>query len=272
MAPKGFSRKPVAIPLVRAAWMVVSSVSLAGGLLLLAGSLAVRAEAQTTLDAIRIAALPGNRVRLEIVFSAPASKPLTFAIHNPARIALDFPGVRLNLAHKTQAIAVGTARSVTAVEAGGRARVVANLGRLVPYKVRLAGRSVIVTLEGPRTTGSAGARALAAAALGSISNIDFQPGPAGESRVMVTFSDPNAVADARREGRQILVEFANTRIPKRLERRLDVLDFGTPVKTVDTFSDNDGVRMVIMTTGLFEHVAYQSDNLFVIGFKPVGED
>jgi hypothetical protein len=104
--------------------MVVSSVSLAGGLLLLAGSLAVRAEAQTTLDAIRIAALPGNRVRLEIVFSAPASKPLTFAIHNPARIALDFPGVRLNLAHKTQAIAVGTARSVTAVEAGGRARVV----------------------------------------------------------------------------------------------------------------------------------------------------
>ncbi len=107
-----------------------------------------------TLDSISYSSLPGERVRVHLSLSEPAKEPLSFAIDDPARVALDFPGVTVNLPRKTQTIGVGMARSVTAVEAGGRTRVVLNLIKLVPYTMEVSGRDVILTLEGGQTTQS----------------------------------------------------------------------------------------------------------------------
>jgi type IV pilus assembly protein PilQ len=41
---------------------------------------------------------------------------------------------------------VGVARRITAVEAGGRTRVVINLARLVGYDTRVQGNEIILTL------------------------------------------------------------------------------------------------------------------------------
>jgi type IV pilus assembly protein PilQ len=57
-----------------------------------------------------------------------------------------------------------------------------------------------------------------------------------------------------------------------LRRRLDVTDFGTPVKSVSTFQSGDRVRMVVEPTGAWEHSAYQSDNQFVLEVRPVKID
>ena len=76
--------------------------------LLLAASLLVPwhavAQTGTTLDDINFSQLPGNRVQIELSLSAPINEPLNFAIDSPARIALDFPGVKLNLARRTETI------------------------------------------------------------------------------------------------------------------------------------------------------------------------
>ena len=61
-------------------------------------------------------------------------------------------------------------------------------------------------------------------------------------------------------------------MPRNLERRLDVADFGTPVVTVDTFHQGGNTRMVIEPKGLWEHSAYQTDNRFIIEVKPIQED
>jgi type IV pilus assembly protein PilQ len=53
-------------------------------------------------------------------------------------------------------------------------------------------------------------------------------------------------------------------MPEGLRRRLDVIDFGTPVQAISTFQIGDRVRMVIEPKGAWEHSAYQSDNQFVI--------
>ncbi|HEY3583468.1 MAG TPA: type IV pilus secretin PilQ family protein, partial [Casimicrobiaceae bacterium] len=76
----------------------------------------------------------------------------------------------------------------------------------------------------------------------------------------------------RQQGRQLIVDFQKTSVPRNLERRLDVADFNTPVVTVDTFEQNGNARMVIQPQGLWEHSAYQADNRFIIEVKPIVDD
>jgi type IV pilus assembly protein PilQ len=70
----------------------------------------------------------------------------------------------------------------------------------------------------------------------------------------------------------VLVDFINTSVPKNLVRRLDVGDFATPVKFVDTFEQGPNARMVIDPRGLWEYSAYQTDTQFIVEVKPVKED
>ncbi len=246
------------------------------GILLLAGWLPIGYA--LTLDDMSFVALPGERVQVKLTLSGPAKKPLSFAVDNPARLALDMPGVGLNLSRKSQAIGVGMARSITAVEAGGRARVVLSLIKLVPYEMRIEDQNIYVTLEGAASAQgiafeSAEPGAMAGEESHQVENIDFRRGETGEARILVTLSDPNIVIDSREEGGNILVDFLNTGLPERLERTLDVTDFATPISTVDTFAQNVGVRMIVTpTSDNFEQLAYQSDNLFTLEVKPLSEE
>lgn len=245
-------------------------------LLLLAVSHAVPAQSGVTLDDISYASLPGDRVQVELKLSGRVDEPLSFAIDNPARVALDLPGVKLNLPRKTSDINVGMARSVTAVEAAGRTRVVLNLVKMVPYSLKVAGNSVLLTLEdagtaaGPALT-TATRMAGRAAERGAIENIDFRRGAEGEGRIIVSLSDPSIVVDTQEEGGRIIVEFLNVELPEQLQRRLDVIDFATPVQTVETVQRGNNVRMTILPKGLYEHLAYQSDDIFALDVKAVSE-
>jgi type IV pilus assembly protein PilQ len=69
-----------------------------------------------------------------------------------------------------------------------------------------------------------------------------------------------------------VVEFMKSTLPEGLRRRLDVADFGTPVKTVSTTQIGDRVRMVIEPQGQWEHSAYQSDEQFVVEVKELKVD
>lgn len=229
-----------------------------------------------SLDDISYTSLPGDRVQLRLRMSEPlASDPLSFTIDNPARIALDFPGTNLNLNNKNQSIGVGNAESVTAVEADGRTRVVLNLVQLVPYEVSTQGDNVLITLDGAQAdveAQSASAATLPGTAAGAnIRDIDFRRGAAGEAQILVDLSDPNIGINIKEQGKTIIVDFIETQLPSELDRRLDVIDFATPAKEVDTYPHGNGTRMVITPVGLYEHLAYQSENTFTLEIKPLTE-
>ena len=78
---------------------------------------------------------------------------------------------------------------------------------------------------------------------GAIENIDFRRGESGEGRIIVTLSDPSIVVDTVEQGGRIIVKFLNAELPERLQRRLDVLDFATPVRLVDTVQAGRNVQM-----------------------------
>lgn len=243
---------------------------------------AAAAETARQLDSIGVSALPGNRVQIKMTMSGSraAPKPLSFTIDNPARIAFDFPETSSNVP-KTQTIGVGVARTVNAVEARGRTRVVLNLDKMVPYETRVEDNTIYVILDSPTVeassvmpseltpTASSGVSRQAGEAEYAITNIDFHRGKHGEGRVIVRLSDPATPVNVREVGGQIILDFSDASLPEDLQRRMNVVDFATPVALVDSFVQNGNVRVVVDTEGAFEHLAYQSDKLFTLEVKPI---
>ncbi len=216
----------------------------------------------TVIEDIRYAVLPGSRVQITLEMSGPPPEPTTFSITNPARIALDFPNTRVGLARKTIRVKEGAVLNVTAIEAADRTRVVLSLVRLVAYTIAVEGNTLAINLDTPvQAIAPAQAptkkRYSAAARTGkfSLTQIDFHRGPQGEAQVTVTLSDPSVGIDINERAGQIILDFLDTSIPLQLQRRLDVIDFATPVQTIDAFPVGQNARMVITPKGRYEHAA-----------------
>ena len=158
-------------------------------------------------------------------------------------------------------------RSITAVEAGNRTRVVVNLSKLVGYNTAVEGKNVIITLNdnsfssfsSKGSTGGLTQASQTGAQANNILNVDFRRGEKGEGRVVVTLSDPNTAVDMKKHGSEVQVTFKNSALSEDLERRMDVLDFATPVKTIDAFNHGNDVRLIITAAGQFDHIAYQAE-------------
>jgi len=229
------------------------------------------------LQNISFSALPGDRVEIVLTTSEPVADPVSFTTDNPARIAIDLANTTSALEQKVTPVAIGMARSVTAIDAGDRTRVVINLLEQVRHEIRSEGNQLIVSVGAgggagsmsPTSTPAAVASASSAPSAGgpALQNIDFRRGTQGEGRVVIDLSDPSIVVDMRQQGEQVVLDFVNTRLPEQLARKLDVTDFATPVKTIETRPDGRNVRMSIGTTGEFEHLAYQANNTYTVEFR-----
>ncbi len=233
------------------------------------------ASAASTLDDITFSTIAGEQLEVTLHMSGDIPEPGSFTIDNPARIALDLPGTTSKLKDKVLDVGVGLARSINAIEAGGRTRVVINLARLTQYNVEKRGDKIIVNLgdsasaSSTATAASTGSSNLVPVSGGgnTVQDVQFRRGSKGEGRIVITVSNPNTVMDMMRRGDQVIVTLQDVTLPEKLERRLDVLDFGTPVRTVDAFKHGKDVRVVMSAAGVFEHLGYQSDNRITLDVK-----
>jgi len=228
------------------------------------------------LTEIQVQNLPGDKVELQLVLSDEASAPLAFTIDQPARIALDLADTSLGLDSRRTDVGIGALKTVLAAEANGRTRVVLNLDDLVDYETRVAGNTIYVTLESatasqPAVTQFAASDNGSAATGRGIESIDFRRTDAGGGRVIIKMSDADTPVDVSQEAGRVVVNFANTAVADELLKRLDVLDFATPVSTIDVLKVNDDARLVISARGNFEELAYQSDRTFTVEVQPVVE-
>jgi len=232
-----------------------------------------------SIDAINVSAQEGGTVVVRITLKqALANPPAGFTINNPPRIAFDFPSTGNALGKNTQEVGNGDLRNMNIVQAGDRTRLVMNLAKSLGYDTKVDGRTVIITLQGSAagSVASAVTSHFAEAPVGdkrhTLRDVTFRRGPNGEGRIIVDLSDNAVGIDLRQQGRSIIIDFQNTILPKNLERRLDVVDFATPVQTIDTFVQGGTSRISIEPKGLWEHSAYQTDNRFIVEVKPIVED
>ena len=237
----------------------------------LAGSGAAFAQANS-IEAFNVTQ-QGGKITIRIQTKVPLKAvPPNFTVASPARIAFDFPGTTNSLGRSSQDIGEGELRSMNMVQGSDKTRMVLNLRRTVSHEAVIDGNSLVVTLTGlPPAAGGAPAHFAEGKADSkhAVRDIDFRRGRGGEGRIVVDLSDTSTGIDIRQQGQSIVVEFAKTALPDNLRRRLDVVDFSTPVQTINTFAQGENVRMVIEPKGQWEHNAYQTDTQFVIEVKPV---
>ena len=243
-----------------------------------AAAVAPAAEEKNIIEDILYAKLPGDRIQITLKMAKPPVEPNAFTITNPARISLDFPKTRVGLAKKSLTVKEAAVTSVTAIEAEDRSRIVLSLIKPVAYSTNIDGNNFVVIVEAPvaaiagavqpKTTHFASSHK---SGKYSLKAIDFRRGPQGDGKIIINLSDPAVGIDIREQAGEILVDFLNTSVASELQRRLDVVDFATPVQTVDTFSQGKNTRMVITPKGKYEQLAYQTGNVFTISVKPVIE-
>lgn len=240
-----------------------------------------RAES-LSLQTVEVSSLPGDRLQLMLNLSGPAREPRIFHTENPARIALDLPGVSNGLEKKTIPINIGAAQSLQAVESAGRTRVVVNLLNALPYSTRIEGNHIVLVLkngnatfaEEPQSSRAAATTPSSTAARGAagrrIDNVDFRRGERGEGRLLIGLSDPKSLVDIHEEGRKILVRLPGTELPARLARKMDVMDFATPVRFIESGMDgNQALISITPVSDEYDYSSYQTGNVVTIELRPL---
>ncbi|MDZ7919006.1 MAG: type IV pilus secretin PilQ [Rhodoferax sp.] len=231
--------------------------------------------AQPSIEAVTGSMQGGSEVVKIDLSQALTALPTGFAIQSPARIALDFPGVANAMGRSTVEINQGNLRSVSIVQAGERTRVVLNLKQPAAYKAEIQGNSLLVALEPVVASGPAAVTNFAESRnrdSAPLKDLDFRRTADGAGRVVVTLPNNQVGVDIRQQGQTLVVDFMKSTLPEGLRRKLDVSDFGTPVKSVTSVQSGDRVRMVIEPQGQWEHSAYQSDEQFVVEIKEIKTD
>jgi type IV pilus assembly protein PilQ len=230
------------------------------------------------IESIDFSTLPGGRVNILIKTTQPLTNPPAgFTLNNPSRIALDFPRVANGLNKNNLAVDQGALKSVTLAQGKERTRMVLNLTKNVGYNTTLKGNLINVVVQANEVTSTSTVETrFAETTLGkqqiAINNVDFVRGKNGEGRVIVDLSDVAANINIKQKGKVIVVDFINTDVPANLQRRLNVVNFNTPVLYVDTLKQGKNGQIVIEPKGNWEQSAYQADKKFIVDVRQVIED
>ncbi len=268
------------------AWTCISGGLL--GLLMLLPSAALAASSNS-LESIDFNQLPGDRVQIIMGFSDTAPDPISFSVTNPARIALDFPDTRNNLKQRSHAVKVSSVQSINTAQAKDRTRAVINLSDMMVYQTEAKDKQLLVTLapsSTPQAVLTQQAEASAAspttdfevpasnqstseAVVAGIKAIDFRRGTDGAGRVLIKLANPNTPVNIRQQGTQVIVDVSNAELPAHLQRRMDVLDFATPVQMIDAKTIGNKSQIMIKTKGKFTQLAYQAGDTYTVEIRPV---
>lgn len=235
------------------------------------------------LTQLRYTNLPGDKVQINIEASGLVSEPGVFSTADPARIAFDFFGVSKGIVENLVKVGIGNVESIVAVETGDRTRLVVNLLETTPYTSQLTDSGYVITLDGPsyqvQDSSLPGLDAKTGAfaytsdleSVKYINSVDFRRTAKGGGKLIIDLSDPSISVGVQDLNGTINLNFNNSELVPGLEKRLDVLDFATPVNSVEMFQDGPGAKIVLSTGARYRQISYQSGSEFTIIVDPYVE-
>ena len=260
-------------------------VLMCGALLVMITSSARAVGDDIALTAISHTALPGGQLQINIRSSAPLPQPSVFRTSAPDRIILDFFGVASALTSPVIDVGSGAVESVMVAQTEQRSRVVINLIAPVAYEsvLDLDGLTLVIdqalvavdaaqATPGPADSNSAGSVRHSG---GQVGLVDFRRSPDGAGWVILELDIDDARINVREHLGEIVLDIDGASLDASLERRLDVIDFATPVHYVDAFSTGTGVRVVVTPRGSFDFVSVQSGKRFTLEVSdktPAGDE
>ncbi len=252
-------------------------IRIVASFLLLIGAGSGFAQDSVNLTDVIYSKLSGDNIQINLVTDGSVGLPGSFSTDTPARIALDFFGMKEQLPKNLIPIQAGQVDSVVAVETPDRTRVIINLYDTARYEVLESQNGYAITVYNSGVDNSAVntpkpfARRPDLAPETQIENIDFRRSEAGGGSLIVDLSDDNVTVDTREQDGEIVIDFLGVNVAPELERRLDVVDFATPVQTVDSFQNSDNVRLIVVPQGKYQHLSYQAGTRFTLIVDPIVE-
>ena len=246
---------------------------------LLLGQVSLATAEDVVLSAVDFNALSGDNLQLSFEMTGNVAKPKVFHTDNPARIVLDFDGVKSGLKQKKNVINAGGINSFFAVESGDRLRVVINLLKLVSYDVKLIDSRVIVTLNSSGKMARDSHKKLTEKTLTqfaslipeqAINKIDFRRGAKGEGRLLIYLSNPNTVVNTQEKAGKIELSFLNTTLASAYVKKMDVLDFATPVSMIEAKRAGSRVKVIITPADVdYAYSSFQADGVLTLEVRPI---
>lgn len=227
--------------------------------------------AANSLQAIDYALLPGGGALIKVVFTQSLQAPPGVMVnHHPInRIAFDFPDTVSAAGREPIEVGQRGLRSIQVVQSGRRTRLVLNLDRPFVFETSLEGKELLITLRRPQSGAARDAmrwsdETVPVALRYGLREVGFQRGDAGEGRIFVEVSDAAVPIEVRRQGNTLVVDFLHAQLPPRLVRRLDVQDFGTSIRAIETYPMGGHARMMVELAGAGEIAVYQVNRQLIL--------
>lgn len=231
--------------------------------------LSLPAAAVPLLYDVRYNPLLTGETEIEFIFDEELyADPSIQVFNEPARIELFFN--ESDYEEKLQEVLIDKAgvKRVTSEFVDDGFKTVIYLDYLKIYRTRVRGNVFYIHISDNPTSDAVGQAAdVKPTYINRVNAIDFRRGDKGEGRVLVFLRDNTAAVDVSERLGKLEVEFHNTDILDDLLYQLDVVDFGTVVKGIETFKEGASTRLVIDTTAEFTFTYQQIDNIFTLNIE-----
>ncbi len=234
----------------------------------------------STLKKIDVSQLPGDKFEVRLAFDEAPPEPKGYTIEKPARIVLDFPDVDSSLKERRIPLTVPNGQSAMVLTSEGRTRLIVNLDQLASYTSRQEGSDYILevgSVSAAESTQSgsnvniSNQTPVASSGQSQVNSVDFRRGVNGEGRIILGLSNTKVSANLVGTGAGVRLTFKGMWLPPELRRRLDVVDFATPVSVVNSTQEGENVVFNVSASGEFDYLAYQTDKEYVVSIKPLTE-
>jgi type IV pilus assembly protein PilQ len=238
------------------------------GLLLVISPMTVLIAA-TSVTGIDHVITGNGDIRISLQTSGDTPEVTVFATESPARIVLDLADTQSSADTDSVSVSSGSVQRYSAIEAGGRTRLIVDLSRPASYDYTTESGQIVLTITGAGAQASAPAPSYRSSADFNVSGVDFRRGDDGQGRVIISLDRPGASIEVEEGANSLTLDIYNTALPSKLDQLIDVLDFATPVQMIDTSEFKNGVRVLMSVAGAFEHLVYESGNDVVVEVSDV---
>ncbi len=241
-------------------------------LLLVVVGAPVHSDDGPVITQIDHSSLSGGRLQIDVRSSGVLPSPRVFRTSEPDRIVLDFFGVRTQLPSSVIEVGRGAIESIMMAQDDERSRMVINLISAVGFVSDAADNRYTLVMDpvtlasgdSPGADTSNDKDAQPGQDLARVGLIDFRRTPEGAGRVILEFDSERPLVDVREHLGEVVLDISGVALDKALERRLDVIDFATPVQYIDAFATETGARIVVAPRGDFEFTSVQSGKRFTL--------
>jgi type IV pilus assembly protein PilQ len=225
---------------------------------------AMAAWAASSVENIEYNSTADGGVQITMRTTGDVPDVTVFATESPARIVLDLADTTNGAGTDSVSVGMGSVQKYSAIEAGGRTRVMVDLSAPATYDYDAGAGRVVLTIAGNGTASARSTPSRYSSAAMNVSGVDFRRGENGQARVIVSMDQPGANVSVNESFNAISLDIFDAILPERLDQQLDVMDFATPVQLIDSVQTNNAVRITMSTKGAYEHLVYESGNDIVI--------